>query len=623
MCGISGILNRKGKEVEEIAIERINNTLSHRGPDNGSCKVIDNIGLGHRRLSIIDLSENANQPMVSDGGRYTIVFNGEVYNFEQLRDELISKGFIFKTNSDTEVVLASFQYWGDKAFAKFNGMFALAIYDNQLKELTLARDQFGIKPLYYYINEDVLLFASEMKAIVKHPGITLSLNNQALVEYFWFENALGDKTFYKEINELKPGSYFKYSDNRYTFCKYFSVSSIKERSISEKEAIAQTKILFENSIKRHLISDVPVGVFLSGGVDSSAITAIASRYYKGKLKTYSVAFDYDKENSELDLAREVAQKFGTDHNEVEVSGNDIINTIEALVQAHDEPFGDAADIPLYLLTHKLKDEVKVVLQGDGGDEFFGGYSRYHTMANISKWTKYKFLLPLISMSGTKNMKVLRLQRFINAISQKEAYKRNALLLTMESKYTDPLRVLNTQMREVVRDFDPFIVFKEVYDQFPASINSVQALFLTDVQTVLKDTYFEKVDKSTMANSMEVRVPFIDKDLAEFALSLPASIKTKNGVQKYLLKKAMEGIVPDSILYGKKRGFGVPYAHWLKTSLSDYFKQQISTIKVENYLNKKEILKLFELHQRGDGNYGFLLWKALIFAVWINKVSAIS
>jgi asparagine synthase (glutamine-hydrolysing) len=333
-------------------------------------------------------------------------------------------------------------------------------------------------------------------------------------------------------------------------------------------------------------------------------------------------FDYDKGANELGVAKEIATKFNTEHHEVHISGNDIIDVIEQLVNAHDEPFGDAADIPLYLLTRKLKDSIKVVLQGDGGDEFFGGYSRYNTISNANKWSKFSFLSNLISALGIKNSKVLRLQRFLNAISQKESYKRNALLLTMESKFTDPLRVFNKEFRDSVRSYDPFKRFKEVYELYDVKMNARQALFYTDTQTILKDTYFEKVDKATMANSIEVRVPFIDKDLAQFALSIPASLKTKNGQQKYLLKKSLEGVIPDKVLYGKKKGFGVPYAYWLQTSLSDYFIQQISTEKAANYLNNKEIINMFKLHKKGKGNFGFLLWKTMIFAVWINKTAGI-
>jgi len=623
MCGISGIFNRAENQMSVNLINCINDTLVHRGPDFGKVELYENVALAHRRLSIIDLSTDANQPMSTSDGRYIIVFNGEIYNFQEIRLALEKRAVSFSSHSDTEVILHAFEAYGCDCFSMFNGMFALAIYDHTNGTVLLARDQFGIKPLYFSNSADVFIFGSEIKAILKHPSFNFTLNKQALVEYFWFENALGENTFYNEIKEVKPGTILIVSEKEIQEKAFFNIYNIKETHLEENALVEKLRCLLEESVKRHLISDVPVGVFLSGGVDSSAITAFAAKHYKGKLKTYSVSFDYDKGQNELALARQVAHTFNTDHHEIHISGEDIIEVIEKLVIAHDEPFGDAADIPLYLLTKKLKGEVKVVLQGDGGDEFFGGYSRYNTVSNSKKWAPFSFLSKVISLSGTQNVKALRLQRFLNAISEKSEYKRNALLLTMESRFSNPLRVFNSQFEKTINQLDPFSKFKQVYSQYPSSMDPVQKLFYTDVLTVLKDTYFEKVDKATMANSMEIRVPFVDKELAEFALSIPASLKTAGGKQKYLLKKALEGIVPDNILYGKKKGFGVPYGDWLKTSLSAYFIKQVSTDIVSLYLDKEEILKMFELHKKDKGNFGFLLWKTLIFSVWLNSYSGYS
>jgi asparagine synthase (glutamine-hydrolysing) len=617
MCGITGVFKFKGN-VNIGSLKTINDTLHHRGPDNGSVIAFDNIGLGHRRLSIIDLSERADQPMNCDNNRHIIVFNGEVYNFKEIKRILKSEGVNFNTNSDTEVVLKAYIHFGEDAFSMFNGMFALAIYDKLNKELILARDQFGIKPLYIYKDNNLLIFSSEKKAILKYNDTSFSLNKQALLEYTWFGNPLGNNTFYNEIIELEPGSYLKVSKNKLTKKRFFDINKIKEINISEEEAIKKIKFLFEKSVKRHLISDVPVGVFLSGGIDSSAITAYASKHYKGTIKTYSICFDYDKGVNELSLASKVAKKFGTNHTEVKITGDDLIDVLEALNMSHDEPFGDAANIPLYLITKKLKNEIKVVLQGDGGDEFFGGYSRYNTIKSKRKWKYLSFIPKIIEFTKTNNTKILRFQRFINAISQKNPYFRNALLLTMESKFTNPIRVFNKSIKNDLKDLDPFKRYKDVYTKYSRKLDDSQALFYTDSQIILKDTFFEKVDKSTMANSMEVRVPFLDKDLTEYVLSLPSSLKTKNGIQKYLFKKAMEDIVPNEILYGSKRGFSVPYGFWLRTSLKDYFLSQISTKEARKYINLEEVKSMFKLHEQEKGNFDFLLWKTLILCIWINK-----
>lgn len=618
MCGITGCIRLDNIGVNDAVLKKMTDTLKHRGPDNGSIKIIKNVGLGHRRLSIIDLSDAANQPMSTDDDRYVIVFNGEIYNFIEIKEKLQNIGIKFDTKSDTEVVLKAYQTFGIDCFKEFNGMFAVAIYDSQKEELVLGRDQYGIKPLYYYKNDNVFVFASEMKAIIAHPEVKLNISNQGLIEYFWYGNPLGNNTIYEQIYELSAGSYMKITSKGFEIQKYFNVNDIEEIPISEDDAVSEIKRLFEESVKRHLISDVPVGIFLSGGIDSSAITAIASKHYKGRLKTYSVAFDFSKGPNELVLAAEIAKKYDTDHHEIHITGENLIDTIEALVDAHDEPFGDAADIPLYLLTKQLKGEVKVVLQGDGGDEFFGGYSRYNTIQSWKLFNKLSMLPSLIKYSKVKNTKVLRFQRFLNAISQKNPATRNALLLTMESKFSKPLNVLNREYQDLLRTFDPFNRYKEIYKHLPKEIDPVQALFLCDTQIILKDTFFEKVDKSTMANSMEIRVPFVDKNLTEFMLSVPASLKVKNGVKKYLLKKAMAGIVPDNILYGKKTGFSVPYEYWLRTTLSEYFISQVSTEKASKYLDKEEIMRLFSLHKAEKGNYGFLLWKTFIFAVWVNR-----
>jgi len=375
------------------------------------------------------------------------------------------------------------------------------------------------------------------------------------------------------------------------------------------------------SVKRHLISDVPVGIFLSGGIDSTAITAIASKYYSGELQTFCAGFDFADGVNELTKASGVAKKFGTNHHEIHISGQSTITSIESLIDAHDEPFGDAADIPLYLLTKELQGTIKVVLQGDGGDEFFGGYSRYKTLSNLSKWRCFSIIRHLIKISGTDNTSLLRLQRFITAINKKNPALRNALLLTMESQYSNPLRVFNREIQNQLVKYDPFLRYKEVYASYSTELNPIQALFYTDSQIILKDTFLEKVDKSTMANSIEVRVPFLDKEITDFLLSLPAQLKVKNGEQKYLLKKALKDIVPDEVLFGKKTGFGVPYDYWLQTTLSKYFIDQISTPAMQLILDEVEVHRMFNHHRINKGNYGYLLWKTLILAIWINKTNS--
>lgn len=618
MCGITGWYSFNNSEINYDVLKKMNDSLYHRGPNYGEVKTYKSVGLGHRRLSIIDLSSNANQPMTTKDENYTIIYNGEIYNFIEIKTKLIAIGFSFSTNSDTEVVLKAFEAYGESCFKMFNGMFAIAIYDAKKDKLIISRDQYGVKPLYFYKDSEKLLFASEIKAIKLFPNINLTLNNQSLSEFLWYGNSLGNRTIYNEILQIEPGTYLTVSKVDYSSTKYFDINKIPQLKKTEKEATNDIKVLLEDAIKRHLVSDVQVGILLSGGIDSSAITAFASKHYKGKLNTYSIAFDFEKGGNELKLARKVAEKFKTNHHEIKITGSDLVNVLEKLAVSHDQPFADAANIPLYLITGKLNNEVKVLLQGDGGDEFFGGYSRYNTLSTLYKWKILAKLFKPFNFIKFNSTKILRLQRFLKAISTKEPYLRNALLLTMESKFSNPSQVLNENFKQNIENCDPFLDYKEKYKSYNTDLSDTQSLFYTDTQIILKNTFLEKVDKSTMANSIEVRVPFLDKDLTTYLLGLDSQLKIKNGVQKYLLKKVLDGIIPDEILYGKKKGFGVPYGYWLKTSLKEYFLEQINTESVKNIIDYNNVINMFDKHVNNKNNYDFLLWKVLMLAIWINK-----
>lgn len=617
MCGVSGIYNFDKSNVSKEDVQELTQKLIHRGPDYGNIFLHNNLGIGHRRLSIIDVSSKAHQPMSTKDNRYHIVFNGEIYNFLELKEELITKGCKFLTESDTEVLLEGYAFEGVDFIKKLNGMFAFAIYDKESYDIILARDRFGIKPLYFFNDNNRFIFSSEIEPIKKVVNKKLNINKQALSEYMWFGNPLGDNTIYKEIKEVSPATIMKVSTNKIESKKYYNLIQPTKQNLNESEVIKKIKLKLDNAVRRQLIGEYPINIFLSGGIDSSTITAIASKYYSQKINTYSVKFDFDKGENELPLARQVAKKFNTNHHEVEINGQNLIPVIEQLVKAHGEPFADAANIPLFLLTKKLSSEIKVVLQGDGGDEVFGGYSRYNTVSNIAKWRKYRFVLPILNSINTNNKKLLRAKRFLNAILSKDDAKRNALLLTMEDANSNPYRTLNSNLNKDLNSLQAFKRYYDLYNNYDKK-DLVQNLFYTDMQVILKDTFLEKVDKSTMQNGIEVRVPFLDNDLVDYMISIPAHYKVKNGKQKYLLKKAMEGTVPNEILYGKKHGFGVPYGFWLTKDLKDYFIAQINTESSKHFFNQEEVIKLFNNHIKNKGNNGFILWKTLILAIWINQ-----
>lgn len=622
MCGIVGVYNLNKELVSESALFNANECLFHRGPDDGNIFIHKNVGLAHRRLSIIDLSENGSQPMSSSDGRYTIAFNGEIYNFKELRKQLVEEfGIVFISESDTEVVLFAFIVWNVDSFRRLNGMFALAIFDQLENKIILARDRYGIKPLYYTNYNDSFVFASEIVAIKSYLGESFkyNINQQALAEYAWFGNPLGENTIFENIREVLPGRIFSLNENGLEITRFWKASHIKDNlRLSETDVIRSVRNLMEESVKRHLISDVPVGIFLSGGIDSSVITALSTKFYSGKIKTYSVGFDFDKGINELSKAKKLAERFGTDHQEVYVEAKNLPEVIERLVDAHGEPFADAADIPLYLLTNQVKRDVKVVLQGDGGDEIFGGYSRYFTLTNQDYFKPWK-LISGLPWQLLNNNSLLQKVRFLDAITADKDADRLALLLTMESRRQSPTKIFSPLLNDSLKNLNPFKRYYELNAEFKNK-ELIQRLFNIDLACILPDTFLEKVDKSTMANGVEIRVPFLDNNLVEFALSVPSSLKVKNGVKKYLLKKAFDDLVPHDILYGPKTGFGVPYSFWLQKSLLEYMKSNINDPKViaSGIFNHNLIDDYIEKHRNGKGNYGFLLWKCLVLAIWIRK-----
>lgn len=616
MCGICGIINFKDKP-SEIVIRSMVTSIQHRGPDYQDCYVNSVVALGHARLSIIDLSVAANQPMQTSDGQYVIVYNGEIYNFKELCKELEQQGAVFKTKSDTEVVLNAYMLWGKDAFPRFNGMFALAIWDTLNKELILARDRFGIKPLYYYRFSSGLVFGSEIKSILASGFVEKrEINPAGMHEYFYYGNALGQNTLFEGISKVLPGQYLAVGNKECASTSYWQIDDVPQNNDDMDMAVSTVRDRLEQAVNSHLVSDVPVGVFLSGGIDSSCITAFASKHYHGRLQTFSVGFDFDRGVNELPNARFIANYFNTDHHELHVEGYKLPELIERLVQCHDEPFADAANIPLYLLCEKLNGSPKVILQGDGGDEIFAGYRRYNVLAAHGYLRLGVQLALRVNKLSSKNAGYYRRHRFLNAIGNTEPAMRMAMLLTQETLYDPPTKILSPEWQEAVGDYDPFIRYREFNRRF-GHLDLVQRMLYTDTGIILPDTFLEKVDKSTMAHGIEVRVPMLDNYLTDYVLGLPSSVKIKRGQKKWILRKALRGIIPDIILDGPKTGFGVPYSYWLRKPLANYMKSVLldSSKPNNNYFDKKRLTHCIDEHISGKRNHGFFLWKALNFALW--------
>lgn len=626
MCGIVGSLYHSNIPIEEMQARIYNscNVLKHRGPDDFGVQAEENWALGHVRLSILDLTKNGRQPMQLEGSHLVITYNGEVYNYKELRTELEEKGINFKTRTDTEVILRAFEYWKEKCFVKFNGMFAFSIIDKLENRAWLVRDRFGIKPLYYKASDNSLLFASEIKSILPLSKTLPSLKHDILSEFSYYGNNLGENTLYKDIKKLLPGHFLEINlnDKSVEDKVFWEIENIKPRKITSNTVPELTQLL-DDAVRRQLVSDVPVGVFLSGGIDSSAITAFASKHYEGKLNTYSVGFDFDKGVNELPKAKTIARLFNTQHHELEINGYDITDTVIDLIHHHDLPFSDAANIPLYLLGKKINGSgaSKVILQGDGGDEFFGGYQRHSTLAS-RKFPMLRIVARL--MSGIQNLspkssKFHRLKRFTNAIGSVDDGKLMALLLTVEDEHEHPENIFSKTTLNKYSQRDPFQRFRDLNERF-SELDLLQRMLFIDTQIVLPDIFLEKVDRSTMAASIEVRVPFLDNDLTDFILTLPSNEKVKGNNKKYLLKKALHNIIPHEILYGPKTGFGVPFGYWIKGPLKDLLFDTLSDLEIKgsNILNYKYIKQLHDEHSSSTLDHGFLLWKTMNFALWLKK-----
>ena len=619
MCGICGILEFGNSAIDRQILNNMTQSLRHRGPDDWGVYVSEQAGLGHTRLSIIDLSPTGRQPMsTEDGDSVVVVYNGEIYNFREIRRTLEAKAVQFRGHSDTEVVLQAYLQWGTKAFAMFEGMFALALWDTSKQQLYLARDRFGVKPLYYYCDRSGLVFGSEIKALLASGRIARQINWQALHEYLHYGTGLGANTLFEGIQKLPPGHFLTLDRQGLSKGQFASILDVEPVQDDFETATLKVRSLLEQAVEKHLVSDVPVGVFLSGGIDSSAITAFASKHYSGAIHTFSAGFDFDKGVNELPNARLVAEHCGTEHHELHIAGGDMPSVIEQLVRCHDAPFGDPANIPLYLLSRELGESYKVILQGDGGDEIFAGYPRYSRL-NYERWLRFLASLALWTRALLPRQTVLyRSAKTLYALSQADPSLRMALLMSQEFIDYPPVQVLSSQVRAYLSSTDPFRRYRELYERL-VHLDAVQRMLYTDSTIILPDTYFEKVDKATMAHGTEVRVPMVDNQLAAYAMGLPASYKVRGNQKKYVLRRALRGIVPATILDGPKQGFGVPIHYWLRTSLADYMREVLlddSTLG-SGLFDRTALVGCIAEHVSGRRNNGLLLYKLLNLALWHN------
>jgi asparagine synthase (glutamine-hydrolysing) len=522
----------------------------------------------------------------------------------------------FIGRSDTEVALHSYRIWGLQCLRRFNGIFAFAIWDSSARELLLARDRFGVKPLYFYRKEGGLIFGSEIKALFASGKVERGIDPAGLHEFLYFGSALGRHTILKGVEKLLPGHWLRYKSGRIDEGWFWRVDDVVPVGDTLEIATKRVTELLDRAVCRQLVSEVPVGVFLSGGVDSSAAVALAVRHYRGRLKTFSAGFDFQGGVNELPKARRLAAHFGTEHHEIHVDASELPETIEQLVRQHDEPFSDAANIPLFLICQQLNGEPKVILQGDGSDEIFGGYRRYAMLQRYNTWAALAWARPIVRPFGSISQRARQLDRMLEIFELDSDAVRMASLLTVERRSSAPTRVLSREWREQMVGTDPFRRYEEMEARV-GRLDRVQRMLHIDATILLPDIFLEKVDKATMAWGIESRVPFLDNDLTDYVLGLPSAMKIRRGEKKFLLRQALQGVLPEYVLGGPKIGFGVPYAHWLRRGLADYARNQLTgpDCRQAGLFDQTAVSQVLKEHIQAAANHGFLIWKMLNLAIW--------
>jgi asparagine synthase (glutamine-hydrolysing) len=618
VCGIAGLIGRKGEQVDAGDVRRMCQTIVHRGPDDEGIYAQGEAGLGMRRLSIIDLS-GGHQPIHNEDRTIWIVYNGEMYNFLELRKGLEARGHQFYTHSDTEVIVHLYEEMGADCIKKLRGMFALALYDDRKKSLLLARDRLGKKPLYYSVHDGRLLFGSEIKTLLAvAPQLASRTSDNGILQYFYFGYIPDPHTAFENIQKLPPGHLLEYVNGKMTVRQYWDVPAYGTSSVdSEEECLRQMEEKLAEAVRIRLISDVPLGALLSGGVDSSVVVALMARASAQPVKTFSIGFREQPFN-EAEFARLVAKRFGTDHHELVVDPN-IEETLEHLTRMMEEPFADSSMLPTYYVSKMARQYVTVALSGDGGDELFAGYDRY----GISMSRQHFNRIP--SWAG----RIYR--RHLHSLLPSQTYGRNLAWnasLSARDRYLDDVSYLPALERErglFTQDFlekaaaqpEPLQEFRDFYDSAPAQDHLSRLMYL-DTKTYLVGDILTKVDRMSMATSLEVRVPMLDHEFVEWAAGLPLQYKFNQGTRKYLLKKLAERLgIPPEVLHRPKQGFQLPMRDWMREGLKgDVLNMLLEPRTLDRgYFRPAALRTLVDEHMRGRRNRAMQLWMILIFELW--------
>ncbi len=631
MCGITGIYakNLAGK-VHMINLSNATDQITRRGPDARGVWMNDFVGLGHRRLSIIDVSEHGSQPMKDASGRYIIVYNGEIYNYKGLRKELKSHGYTFQSASDTEVLLYAYIHYKEHCLSRLNGFFAFAIYDEKENNLFLARDRYGIKPLYFLNDEDKFIFASDMHSVLAY-GIEKQLDIEVLYTYLQLNYTPAPSTMIKSVSMLEPGHYITISSERFEKKRYYQINYEGETSIRDSHSYEQHQIqlrdLVEDSVKSRLVSDVPLGTFLSGGIDSSIISGIAKKY-KDDLHTFSIGYRDEPYFDETRYANLVAKKFNTNHTVFSLTNNDLYEHLFDILDRIDQPFADSSAIPTYILSKKTREHITVALSGDGADELFSGYHKHSAHlkamqggAANSMLKTYGPLLKILprSRNGVISNKIRQAEKFglgLN-LNQSERYWRWAGILA-ESRAMD---LLSNEIRQKL-SLDKYFSQKSKLLEVIRSENDFNELLHADMQVVLPNDMLRKVDLMSMAHGLEVRVPFLDHRVVNYVFQLPVSAKINEKMRKRILQDAFRDLLPPELYNRSKKGFEVPLLKWFRTSLKSMIKDDLLSdqfIRSQQIFNPKAIKKLKrQLFSFNPGDAHATVWALIVFQWWWKR-----
>lgn len=617
MCGIAGSYSLTNKYTpDESTMRQVNNTISHRGPDDEGIEIFPRASLTQRRLAIIDLSPGGHQPMSYARGRYWITFNGEIYNYQELKRKLEAKGYRFRSQSDTEVILAAYDSYQENCVRHLRGMFALAIYDKKEHVLFAARDRLGKKPFKYYVDKDKFVFASELKAILKHPFVPREIDPDAIRQYLYWGFVPSPKTGFKHIAKLPPAHYLVLRDGKLTVKRYWDVKFEPNYDRTEKETAEQLRELVEESVRLRLISDVPVGAFLSGGIDSTIVVGTMAKLLGQPVRTFTIGVK-GWENDESVAASQTAKIFGTQHSTFHVTP-DVRDVLPKIVRAYDEPFADSSAIPSYYVSQLARKHVTVALNGDGGDENFFGYSNYETFMFTQRnhWLSPAFaaahaLLKPCQVRFYHNRLYQRMLR-VSHIMKDDPFVAYPLYARGYSNYADVAEL------DKIGQLDPAEEFRRFLPKNPSG--TANDVLYHDLHSTLPDGLMTKIDIATMQHGLEGRAPLLDHRLVEFAATIPLELKYHHNQTKYILRKAFADLLPQHVAILPKRGFVPPTGQWLKTTLRPTVRQKLENKNHEifSFVNFDQTQNLVRWHGEGIADYSTNLWKLLMLALWLEE-----